>query len=481
MLKYESSCESESTTSGIGFGRAEKVESETQDEDAAQNLPQCDPAIPGYAGPYDFSFRSGLSNIPTGSGEASKSVPATDDEKQDGEAPRRRLEIVLADPLRVEDGEVGPDLKLQQTGTSSTTSSTLSLDCPSCERKIPKYGALNKLTCVCGHSLCYICCESVPYGSNRAAYEHFCLHERYNSDRPCRQCTSCHLYDVYEREGDIKHARSTKRENVRIMPGAEDREKSQGVSSVGSKSGKVNIYARVTQNTSTTRHDRWVARQLQRVALARGSTSSFKDELTTTQPGVHLNKMIIDLVDMEEDICQESDAPGGGAESLSQDRNLSLSLCSIDEQMQQIVFSSDHEAASDHNSPLHENLIELGEAEELEVAQVENEIIEFELGRISDSDDEDDAISDVEREQGLQSGEQTQIFKIFNQEQIDLNRNGPDNDVHHAGTSVELHGRKYYDPTRGECENQINYTSLATSPVPDTDNVKLKVSLGLYA
>lgn len=157
MLKYESSCESESTTSVIGFRKSDKVESEIQEEDAPQNLPQCDPAIPGLAGPYDFSLRSGLSNIPTGSGEASKSVPAADDEKQDGEAPRCRLEIVLADPPRVEDEEVGPDLQLQQTGTSSTTSSTISVDCPSCGWEIPNYGALNKLTCVCGHSLCYIC------------------------------------------------------------------------------------------------------------------------------------------------------------------------------------------------------------------------------------------------------------------------------------------------------------------------------------
>ncbi|OAE27906.1 hypothetical protein AXG93_3309s1020 [Marchantia polymorpha subsp. ruderalis] len=248
MLKYESSCESESTTSVIGFRKSDKVESEIQEEDAPQNLPQCDPAIPGLAGPYDFSLRSGLSNIPTGSGEASKSVPAADDEKQDGEAPRCRLEIVLADPPRVEDEE------------------------------------------------------------------------------------------------DIKRARHTNRQNVRIMPGgAKDREKSQGVSSVGST--------------------------------------------------------------------------------------------------------------------------ELGGAEELEVAQVE-------LGHISDSNDEDNAISGVEREQGLQSGELMQIFKLFNQEQNDLKRNGPSSDFHHAGASMELYERKYCNQTRGECEHQINYTSLATSPVPDTGEDK---------
>ncbi|BBN20452.1 hypothetical protein MPTK1_Vg00090 [Marchantia polymorpha subsp. ruderalis] len=66
------------------------------------------------------------------------------------------------------------------------------IQCSSCESLITKFGSCNRLICLCGQTICYICRICLPQNSR---YEHFCHHERYHNNLPCSCCQLCDLYE----------------------------------------------------------------------------------------------------------------------------------------------------------------------------------------------------------------------------------------------------------------------------------------------
>ena len=86
--------------------------------------------------------------------------------------------------------------------------------CPRCNISFIKASGCNKLTCVCGYQMCYVCRSEI--GTD--GYRHFCEHFRPLGKGSCPQCDKCDLYrcedeamavrragDKAEREWRVEH------------------------------------------------------------------------------------------------------------------------------------------------------------------------------------------------------------------------------------------------------------------------------------
>ncbi|POS87660.1 hypothetical protein EPUL_002416 [Erysiphe pulchra] len=78
--------------------------------------------------------------------------------------------------------------------------------CPRCNTSFVKTSGCNKLTCVCGYQMCYICRKDIGNGEG---YRHFCEHFRPTGGKSCSECMKC---DLYRCEEDEVVARRAKRE-----------------------------------------------------------------------------------------------------------------------------------------------------------------------------------------------------------------------------------------------------------------------------
>ncbi|KAH8804889.1 RING finger protein-like protein [Xylogone sp. PMI_703] len=76
--------------------------------------------------------------------------------------------------------------------------------CPRCNTSFVKSTGCNKLTCVCGYQMCYICRKDIGNGEG---YRHFCEHFRPGGARNCTDCTKCDLYKCEDDEVVLKKAR----------------------------------------------------------------------------------------------------------------------------------------------------------------------------------------------------------------------------------------------------------------------------------
>ena len=76
--------------------------------------------------------------------------------------------------------------------------------CPRCNTSFVKSSGCNKLTCVCGYQMCYVCRKDIGNGEG---YRHFCEHFRPNGERGCTECTKCDLYRCEDDEVVIKKAK----------------------------------------------------------------------------------------------------------------------------------------------------------------------------------------------------------------------------------------------------------------------------------
>lgn len=80
--------------------------------------------------------------------------------------------------------------------------------CPRCGTAFVKSSGCNKLTCVCGYSMCYLCRRNIgKTGNNDGAegYRHFCEHFRPAGGR-CTQCEKCDLYKSEEEDVLVRRA-----------------------------------------------------------------------------------------------------------------------------------------------------------------------------------------------------------------------------------------------------------------------------------
>ncbi|KZF25409.1 hypothetical protein L228DRAFT_236511 [Xylona heveae TC161] len=74
--------------------------------------------------------------------------------------------------------------------------------CPRCNLSFVKSTGCNKLTCVCGYQMCYVCRRDVA----REGYRHFCEHFRPNPGHPCVECVKCDLYRCEDEEVAVRRA-----------------------------------------------------------------------------------------------------------------------------------------------------------------------------------------------------------------------------------------------------------------------------------
>lgn len=76
--------------------------------------------------------------------------------------------------------------------------------CPRCNTSFVKSSGCNKLTCVCGYQMCYICRKNIGIGEG---YRHFCEHFRPNGGKSCTECTKCDLYRCEDDEIVLRKAK----------------------------------------------------------------------------------------------------------------------------------------------------------------------------------------------------------------------------------------------------------------------------------
>ncbi|PWY75549.1 putative RING finger protein [Aspergillus heteromorphus CBS 117.55] len=98
--------------------------------------------------------------------------------------------------------------------------------CPRCGLSFVKSSGCNKLTCVCGYSMCYLCRKALgaplnpadrlaralrrphPHrrGGEMEGYKHFCEHFRVNPGSRCSECNKCELYQDEDEEAVARRA-----------------------------------------------------------------------------------------------------------------------------------------------------------------------------------------------------------------------------------------------------------------------------------
>ena len=76
--------------------------------------------------------------------------------------------------------------------------------CPKCNTSFVKSSGCNKLTCICGYQMCYVCRKDIGNGEG---YRHFCEHFRPNGGRGCTECSKCDLYRCEDDEIVVKNAK----------------------------------------------------------------------------------------------------------------------------------------------------------------------------------------------------------------------------------------------------------------------------------
>jgi hypothetical protein len=76
--------------------------------------------------------------------------------------------------------------------------------CPRCNTSFVKSSGCNKLTCICGYQMCYVCRKDIGNGEG---YRHFCEHFRPNGGRGCTECSKCDLYRCEDDEIVVKKAK----------------------------------------------------------------------------------------------------------------------------------------------------------------------------------------------------------------------------------------------------------------------------------
>ena len=116
-------------------------------------------------------------------------------------------------------------LSLRGTIESARTAA-IKRTCPRCNLGFIKDSGCNKLTCVCGYSMCYICRQGLGKGDGGEGYRHFCQHFRPIGGM-CKECDKCDLYRVLDDDDIVTAA------GIRAEKEWRDREGMVGVNGIG--------------------------------------------------------------------------------------------------------------------------------------------------------------------------------------------------------------------------------------------------------
>ncbi|KAL8855025.1 MAG: hypothetical protein Q9221_000222 [Calogaya cf. arnoldii] len=92
-----------------------------------------------------------------------------------------------------------------RTTIEAARTAALKRTCPRCGLGFIKDSGCNKLTCVCGYVMCYVCRQGLGPMEGGEGYQHFCQHFRYEAGR-CRECEKCDLYRAEDEDALVKAA-----------------------------------------------------------------------------------------------------------------------------------------------------------------------------------------------------------------------------------------------------------------------------------
>ncbi|KAL8775352.1 MAG: hypothetical protein Q9209_000360 [Squamulea sp. 1 TL-2023] len=92
-----------------------------------------------------------------------------------------------------------------RTTIEAARTAALKRTCPRCGLNFIKESGCNKLTCVCGYIMCYICRQGLGPMDGGEEYSHFCQHFRYEAGG-CRECEKCDLYRNEDEDALVKAA-----------------------------------------------------------------------------------------------------------------------------------------------------------------------------------------------------------------------------------------------------------------------------------
>ncbi|KAH8690880.1 hypothetical protein BGW36DRAFT_389518 [Talaromyces proteolyticus] len=119
-----------------------------------------------------------------------------------------------------------------RTTVEAARTAAIKRTCPRCNLSFVKSSGCNKLTCVCGYSMCYLCRKALNGSSRRprqlngaqygpaadnnpieqdaadedGGYKHFCEHFRVNPGTRCSECNKCELYLAEDEEEIARRA-----------------------------------------------------------------------------------------------------------------------------------------------------------------------------------------------------------------------------------------------------------------------------------
>jgi hypothetical protein len=121
-------------------------------------------------------------------------------------------------------------LSLRKTIETARTAA-LKRTCPQCGLGFIKESGCNKLTCRCGHTMCYICRQGLGQFSGGEAYSHFCQHFRPAGGK-CGECERCDLYQAPDEDTLVRRAGEIAEKEWRKRDGMEDVDSIGGISGV---------------------------------------------------------------------------------------------------------------------------------------------------------------------------------------------------------------------------------------------------------
>ncbi|KAK5056097.1 hypothetical protein LTR84_012650 [Exophiala bonariae] len=136
-----------------------------------------------------------------------------------------------------------------RTTVEAARTAAIKRTCPRCGTSFVKSSGCNKLTCVCGYSMCYLCRKNIgKAGSNTEGgegYRHFCEHFRPTPGQKCQECDKCDLYRAEDEDAEVKRAGEEaermwrEREGMIGVKGLED--------AVGNVAGEDSIFNRLRE------------------------------------------------------------------------------------------------------------------------------------------------------------------------------------------------------------------------------------------
>lgn len=121
-----------------------------------------------------------------------------------------------------------PLLLSLRTSVEAARTAAVKRTCPRCGLSFVKSSGCNKLTCVCGYAMCYLCRKALGPTGTRArgdnqqeeeGYRHFCEHFRVNPGGPCTECNKCDLYRTEDEEAIVRRAGEQAEREWRVKEG----------------------------------------------------------------------------------------------------------------------------------------------------------------------------------------------------------------------------------------------------------------------